>query len=1457
MSFRHASSAGGEPIYSLRFVITEFGPLDDAYVSVSVKWNQGRDPQTSARSTETPSVAVADRVAKFDMPFIVSYSKFPVFIRFSVRGLKKKSKEPKKLGHAVLEITKAEDLRHDLNVHDRLLKIDVHFDETVKAQLRTVSMILNAPRIPELSKPSSSSQKSSDSPQAGDSSSRKLTVESRSQSSKDMGFQQQKQEGKSGSFLHLPFTKSRGESSASQPDPQIQGPFVSSRKESPLALLLSLRQYTSTEDMDSLLMLLQEPLLLAEFITEEGVDTLTETLEIALSSKSEPLQECCLKCVQILLMEDGTIPYVVGQRNLIRMVVTLSWSEEEEIRIIALEILLSICDNQISSAHGNVIDGFTQSRAAKGQKRFQSIFDSLQNGQLEEKKLAMGLINAIIQSETNPTTRVALREEFERLDFWAIVPSLRGLDSDLDEGINIFIDEELADKETAKDEETDIKEEHDSEDVQTLLEGILKKVDSSDLRDSLVDFLKLAAKLPFHTPSLATKMLCESNRILDRAISVLQEESDAEDVLGIGISLKEHNQLLDDLKRVNVRALERMEFKVAELEGELKKTRDRLKELSAPLPSTISLDSSVATYILSIQQLAMELHEDNKKYGAYHQGVCRAFKEKAKGRILDLASSQRAEASPESFKTGLDKEVEEAWAASINSEMEGQLKESMANPPDFGTDLGERLRSLVEQARAEKEKQKEEIQRLEEEQKRAIEKSKASQELSTLEGHSKGTDEKGKENTEPTPSSSSPPPPPPPPTDSSTITSTDSTTSTPTIVIDTSAKSEDPTSQSSTPSRSSLRKSFVPPPDILEALKNPNLLPASSTAAPPPPPPPPPPPGMMGAASPPPPPPPPPGMMSGPPPPPPPPGMMGGPPPPPPPGMMGGPPPPPGMMGPAKAAVRPPKPVIKPGVPMKQLFWNKVPVNKVDKSIWKSIEDDKVLEALDKSELEALFGAKQAAPPSSKAGEEKTPKKTGPLSLIDKQRSQNIVIVLSRAKIPIPEIKEAILAMDEKIVTPDLLKSLLQSLPKPEEAEILKEHKDQYNQLDKAEQFLLDMMSINRLETRLKAWEVSRKFDSSFDEIRTTMQAVLETCTHFKESKKLKSVLEVTLAFGNYLNGGSFRGGAFGFKLDCLNKLKDTKANGQKVTLLHQIILFLEKYRKEDIALIKDFPKLADVAKVQFDALKSEFNELSRSIDNVDREAQALAEEAKEGNPEAVDKFSSVLKDFVNEAKSKMGEMTQKVESFDGIYKEILELFGEEPGSLRAEDFFKNMNDFVNDFQDTRTKMEKERLAEEIKKQRAQQQQQKADAKPAGGLKAASKQSASSNKAGAEPGSKSPSVWNLTLGRSAGNRKSIRMSRQIDPSTIASLAQTEPNAPANDEQSLATQKVASQLASAAAFSASLRKAPVTDPKKPLVASPSARNSGAMTGESGKPVPPKKSSSNDANSVLNFLKKDSK
>lgn len=59
--------------------------------------------------------------------------------------------------------------------------------------------------------------------------------------------------------------------------------------------------------------------------------------------------------------------------------------------------------------------------------------------------------------------------------------------------------------------------------------------------------------------------------------------------------------------------------------------------------------------------------------------------------------------------------------------------------------------------------------------------------------------------------------------------------------------------------------------------------------------------------------------------------------------------------------------------------------------------------------------------------------------------------------------------------------------------------------------------------------------------------------------------MEYVLAVGNYMNGQSARGGAYGFKLDMLEKLGDVKTTDNKKNLLMYVIMKAEKDKETQL----------------------------------------------------------------------------------------------------------------------------------------------------------------------------------------------------------------------------------------------------------------------------------------------------
>ena len=82
--------------------------------------------------------------------------------------------------------------------------------------------------------------------------------------------------------------------------------------------------------------------------------------------------------------------------------------------------------------------------------------------------------------------------------------------------------------------------------------------------------------------------------------------------------------------------------------------------------------------------------------------------------------------------------------------------------------------------------------------------------------------------------------------------------------------------------------------------------------------------------------------------------------------------------------------------------------------------------------------------------------------------------------------------------------------------------------------------------------------DDRLNDLRPNVQDILLGCKELLNSQKLRKVLEIVLAFGNFMNRGNM-GNALGFRLASLNKIIDTKSSSSEgMTLLHYLVKTLE-----------------------------------------------------------------------------------------------------------------------------------------------------------------------------------------------------------------------------------------------------------------------------------------------------------
>ncbi|XP_020977034.1 formin-like protein 21b isoform X4 [Arachis ipaensis] len=88
----------------------------------------------------------------------------------------------------------------------------------------------------------------------------------------------------------------------------------------------------------------------------------------------------------------------------------------------------------------------------------------------------------------------------------------------------------------------------------------------------------------------------------------------------------------------------------------------------------------------------------------------------------------------------------------------------------------------------------------------------------------------------------------------------------------------------------------------------------------------------------------------------------------------------------------------------------------------------------------------------------------------------NIEIMLTKVKMPLPDMMAAVLAMDESVLDVDQVENLIKFCPTKEEMELLKGYTGDKENLGKCEQYFLELMKVPRVESKLRVFSFKIQF---------------------------------------------------------------------------------------------------------------------------------------------------------------------------------------------------------------------------------------------------------------------------------------------------------------------------------------------------------------------------------------------
>ncbi|KAJ8274874.1 hypothetical protein COCON_G00094990 [Conger conger] len=426
---------------------------------------------------------------------------------------------------------------------------------------------------------------------------------------------------------------------------------------------------------------------------------------------------------------------------------------------------------------------------------------------------------------------------------------------------------------------------------------------------------------------------------------------------------------------------------------------------------------------------------------------------------------------------------------------------------------------------------------------------------------------------------------------------------------------------------------------------------------------------------------------------------------------LGGVPPPPGApLGPALKK----KNIPQPSNPLKSFNWAKLSENKLEGTVWTEVDDVRVFKILDLEDIEKTFSAyqRQQGPRTQQPlcqrqketeDDSLTSKKVKELSVIDGRRAQNCNILLSRLKLSNEEMKRAILTMDEQEDLPkDMLEQLLKFVPEKSDVDLLEEHRHELDRMAKADRFLYEMSRISHYQQRLQSLYFKKKFAERIAEIKPKVEALTKASKEVLQSRNLKQLLEVVLAFGNYMNRGQ-RGNAYGFKVSSLNKIADTKSSIDKnITLLHYLITILEQKYSKVILFQDDLQNVPEAAKVNMTELEKEIGSLRSGLKNVENELEFQQKRPQEPG----DKFVSVVSQFITVASFSFSDVEDSLQEAKELFQKALRHFGEDAGKMQPDEFFGIFDQFLQSFADAKLENENIRRRKEEEERRARMEAQ-------------------------------------------------------------------------------------------------------------------------------------------------------
>ncbi|XP_058472791.1 formin-like protein 2 [Solea solea] len=385
---------------------------------------------------------------------------------------------------------------------------------------------------------------------------------------------------------------------------------------------------------------------------------------------------------------------------------------------------------------------------------------------------------------------------------------------------------------------------------------------------------------------------------------------------------------------------------------------------------------------------------------------------------------------------------------------------------------------------------------------------------------------------------------------------------------------------------------------------------------------------------------------------------------------------------------------------MPVLNWVALKPNQINGTVFNDVDDEAVLQDLDMEGFEELFKTKAQGPALDLTlSRQKLPQKVASkVSLLEANRAKNLAITLRKAGQGSEVICRAIQMFDLRTVRVDFVECLMRFLPTEAEVKLLRQYerdRKPCESLSDEDRFMMQFSRIERLSQRMNIMTFMGNFTDNVHMLTPQLHAMIAASVSIKSSQKLKKILEIILALGNYMNS-SKRGAVYGFKLQSLDLLLDTKTTDRKQTLLHYIAnVVREKYSSASL-FYNELHYVDKAAAVSLENVLCDVKELQRGMELTWREFSV--------------QHNATLKDFISRNESRLSKLQEDARIAQDAFEDVVKFFGESSKTMPPSVFFPIFVRFIKAYRLAEEENEQRRRQEQMLLEKLEEQQQEEEA---------------------------------------------------------------------------------------------------------------------------------------------------